>query len=86
MPVIDLSFVLDGMTIPLEHGYSLFSAICRVVPGLPEPGPGPALRRRRLGRPDGEAAGDRARPAARWPASQKNELHPRSGSTEAGAA
>ena len=34
MPVIDLSFVLVGKTIPLDHGYSLFSAICRVVPGL----------------------------------------------------
>ncbi len=34
MPVIDLSFVLIGTTIPLDHGYSLFSAICRVIPGL----------------------------------------------------
>ena len=34
MPVIDLSFVLVGTTIPLDHGYSLFSAICRVIPGL----------------------------------------------------
>jgi CRISPR-associated endonuclease/helicase Cas3 len=34
MPVIDLSFVLAGTTIPLDHGYSLFSALCRVVPAL----------------------------------------------------
>ncbi len=34
MPVIDLSFVLVGTTIPLDHGYALFSALCRVVPAL----------------------------------------------------
>lgn len=34
MPVIDLSFVLLGTTLPLDHGYSLYSAICRIVPGL----------------------------------------------------
>jgi CRISPR-associated endonuclease/helicase Cas3 len=34
MPVIDLSFVLLGLTIPLDHGYSLFSALCREVPDL----------------------------------------------------
>ena len=34
MPVIDLSFVLVGKAIPLDHGYTLFSAICRVVPDL----------------------------------------------------
>ena len=34
MPVIDLSFVLVGTTIPLDHGYALFSAICRIVPAL----------------------------------------------------
>jgi len=34
MPVIDLSFVLVGTTIPLDHGYALSSAICRVVPAL----------------------------------------------------
>jgi CRISPR-associated protein Cas6 len=34
MPVIDLSFVLVGTTIPLDHGYSLFSSICRIVPSL----------------------------------------------------
>jgi CRISPR-associated protein Cas6 len=34
MPVIDLSFVLVGSTIPIDHGYSLFSSISRVVPGL----------------------------------------------------
>jgi CRISPR-associated protein Cas6 len=34
MPMIDLSFVLVGTTIPLDHGYALFSALCRVVPQL----------------------------------------------------
>jgi hypothetical protein len=34
MPVVDLSFVLAGTTIPLDHGYSLFSALCRLVPAL----------------------------------------------------
>jgi CRISPR-associated protein Cas6 len=34
MPVIDLTFKLVGSTIPIDHGYSLFSAICRIVPGL----------------------------------------------------
>lgn len=32
MPIIDLAFVLVGRTIPLDHGYRLFSALCRVVP------------------------------------------------------
>ncbi len=31
MPVIDLSFEITGETIPLDHGYPLFSALCRVV-------------------------------------------------------
>jgi CRISPR-associated protein Cas6 len=34
MPVIDLAFDLRGTTIPLDHGYGLFSALCRVVPQL----------------------------------------------------
>ncbi|AGA24812.1 type I-MYXAN CRISPR-associated protein Cas6/Cmx6 [Singulisphaera acidiphila] len=34
MPIIDLSFNIIGTTIPLDHGYSLFSALCRVVPQL----------------------------------------------------
>src|SRR3954447_13723587 len=34
MPVIDLSFVLVGTAIPLDHGYCLFSSICRIVPAL----------------------------------------------------
>jgi hypothetical protein len=34
MPVIDLSFILVGTTFPLDHGYPLFSAICRIVPAL----------------------------------------------------
>src|SRR4051794_23993644 len=31
MPTIDLAFELVGRTIPLDHGYSLFSALCQVV-------------------------------------------------------
>ena len=34
MPTIDLAFTLTGTTIPLDHGYGLFSALCRVVPSL----------------------------------------------------
>jgi CRISPR-associated protein Cas6 len=34
MAVIDLSFVLVGATIPIDHGYSLFSALSRIVPAL----------------------------------------------------
>ena len=34
MPVIDLAFDLRGGTIPLDYGYDLFGALCRVVPRL----------------------------------------------------
>ncbi|WP_337174369.1 type I-MYXAN CRISPR-associated protein Cas6/Cmx6 [Paludisphaera sp.] len=34
MPTIDLSFGLDPGSIPLDHGYALFSALSRIVPGL----------------------------------------------------
>ena len=34
MPVIDLAFEISGTTIPLDYGYGLFSALCRVVPQL----------------------------------------------------
>jgi CRISPR-associated protein Cas6 len=34
MPTIDLAFELVGSTIPLDHGYILFSALCRVVPHM----------------------------------------------------
>ena len=34
MPMIDLAFVLVGQTIPLDHGYGLFSALCKIVPHL----------------------------------------------------
>jgi CRISPR-associated protein Cas6 len=34
LPIIDLSFDMVGTTIPLDHGYALFSALCRVVPTL----------------------------------------------------
>src|SRR3954451_5091401 len=34
MPVIDLAFELGVAAIPLDYGYALFSALCRVVPHL----------------------------------------------------
>ena len=34
MATIDLGFGLRGTTIPLDYGYALFGALCRVVPGL----------------------------------------------------
>jgi CRISPR-associated protein Cas6 len=34
MAVVDLSFELLGRTIPVDHGYSLFSALCEIVPAL----------------------------------------------------
>jgi CRISPR-associated protein Cas6 len=34
MPTIDLAFTLVGRTIPLDHGYSLFSAISKIVPSV----------------------------------------------------
>jgi CRISPR-associated protein Cas6 len=34
MPTIDLAFELVGTTVPLDHGYALFSALCKVVPAL----------------------------------------------------
>jgi len=34
MPVIDLAFPIKGEFISIDHGYGLFSALCRVVPSL----------------------------------------------------
>lgn len=34
MPIIDLAFDLKGESIPLDYGYGLYSALCRIVPGL----------------------------------------------------
>ena|SRR5579864_2150965 len=34
MPTIDLAFDVVGESIPLDHGYALFSALCQVVPTL----------------------------------------------------
>jgi Cas6 Crispr len=34
MPIIDLALSIEGATIPLDYGYGLFSALCRVVPQL----------------------------------------------------
>lgn len=32
MPIVDLAFSIQGSTIPVDHGYALFSAISRIVP------------------------------------------------------
>lgn len=34
MPQIDLAFQLVGSSIPLDHGYALFAALCRIVPSV----------------------------------------------------
>ncbi len=34
MPIVDLAFALRGTSIPLDYGYALFGALCRVVPDL----------------------------------------------------
>lgn len=35
-PTVDLAFPLLGKTLPLDHGYALFSALCRLDPKLHE--------------------------------------------------
>jgi hypothetical protein len=34
MPIIDLALSIEGRTIPLDYGYGLFAALCRIVPEL----------------------------------------------------
>jgi CRISPR-associated protein Cas6 len=34
MPHVDLAFRVQGTSVPVDHGYSLFSAISRVIPAL----------------------------------------------------
>jgi CRISPR-associated protein Cas6 len=34
MPTIDLAFKLVGESIPMDHGYALFSSVCKLVPTL----------------------------------------------------
>lgn len=34
MPVVDVSFSIQGTTIPVDHGYRLFSAISHMLPDL----------------------------------------------------
>jgi CRISPR-associated protein Cas6 len=36
MPYIDLAFRLTGSTVPVDHGYALYSAISRIVPEIHE--------------------------------------------------
>lgn len=33
---VDLSFPLIGKMLPLDHGYSLYGALCRLLPNLHE--------------------------------------------------
>lgn len=34
MPHVDLAFRVMGTTLPVDHGYALYSAINRLVPAL----------------------------------------------------
>lgn len=34
MPYVDLSFPLRGTTVPVDHGYALFSAVNRLIPAV----------------------------------------------------
>lgn len=34
MPDVDMAFRLTGTRVPVDHGYALYSAVSRVVPGL----------------------------------------------------
>ncbi|MFB3788312.1 MAG: type I-MYXAN CRISPR-associated protein Cas6/Cmx6 [bacterium] len=34
MPFVDLSFPLRGTTVPVDHGYALFSAVNRLIPAV----------------------------------------------------
>jgi CRISPR-associated protein Cas6 len=36
MNFVDVSFALRGIWVPRDHGYLLYGAICRVIPGLHE--------------------------------------------------
>jgi CRISPR-associated protein Cas6 len=36
MPYIDLAFRLNGTTVPVDHGYSLYAALSRIAPELHE--------------------------------------------------
>ena len=35
-PIVDLAFPVRGAPLPLDHGFALFSALCRVLPALHE--------------------------------------------------
>jgi CRISPR-associated protein Cas6 len=34
MPIVDLTFRLHGLSIPVDHGYSLYAALSRLVPQI----------------------------------------------------
>ncbi len=36
-PVIDLSFTISGSSVPVDHGYALYSSISRILPALHGP-------------------------------------------------
>jgi len=31
-PKVDMSFIITGKTVPVDHGFDLYSSICRIVP------------------------------------------------------
>lgn len=33
-PVVDLAFPLKGKAVPVDHGYALYSACCRIIPDI----------------------------------------------------
>ena len=34
MDMVDVTFPLAGETLPLDHGYALYAALCRIIPDL----------------------------------------------------
>ncbi len=36
MPVLDMSFPITGTVIPVDHGYSLYGAVCKLIPDFHE--------------------------------------------------
>jgi hypothetical protein len=38
MPMLDLSFPLLGPSLPTDHGYELYAALCWLLPALPTTG------------------------------------------------
>jgi hypothetical protein len=34
MPMVELHFPVLGPSLPVDHGYALYSALCRVLPAM----------------------------------------------------